>query len=80
MKNSKKKTSEEPKIDNAAIIQYMTKNGDMKVLAFSDYDLRELKRRVAIHMGTKKILSVQFYYNIRTNKDVHLIQKGVILE
>lgn len=80
MKSSKPKKPEEPRINNAAIIQYMTANGDMKILAFSSYDLNELKRRVAIHVSTKQVLSVQFYYNVRTNKDIHLVKKGVILE
>ena len=68
------------RVNNAAVIQYQTKKGDMKVLAFSDYDEWQLKHRVSIHMCQKKVLSIQFYYDVSTNKEIQLIKKGVILE
>lgn len=70
----------EPRINNFAVIQYMTKQGEMKVLAFSNYDVRKLKSRVCLHIGTKQILSIQFYYNVTTNGDLHILKEGVILE
>ncbi len=70
----------ELRINNAVVIQYQTKKGDMKVLAFSDYDVQKLMHRTTIHMGTKRVLSIQFYYDISTNKDIHLIAEGVILK
>lgn len=73
------KKSTEPKIDNFAIIQYQLKNGDMKILIFHDYDETRLKHRVSFHMP-KKILSIQFYYNVRTNQTLHLIKNGVVVE
>lgn len=66
-------------INNFAVIQYQLENGDMKVLAFSDYDVKRLKHRVSQHLP-KKILSIQFYYNVTTNKDIKLVKTGVILE
>lgn len=74
------KDLEETRINNVAIIQYELKNGDMKILAFYDYDIRSLKHRVSIHMATKKVLSIQFYYNVSTNKDLQLLKKGVLIE
>lgn len=68
------------KINNFAVIQYQLKNGDFKVLAFSDYDVDRLKHRVCIHLTTKKVLSVQMFYNVSSNGDLHLFKKGVILE
>lgn len=69
----------EYKISNFVIIQYMTERGDMKVLAIQDYDIQRLKHRVAIHMH-KKVLSIQFYYNVSTNEHLHVIERGVFLE
>lgn len=79
MGRRKKDTKKEYRINNVAVIQYMTQKGEMKVLAISDYDVRSLKHRVSIHMA-KKVLSIQFYYDVSTNKDIHVLKKGVILE
>jgi len=74
------KKDSSPAINNFAIIQYLTKKGEMKILAFSSYDVKYLKNRVTMHIGTKQILSIQFYYNVTTNGDLHILKEGVILE
>ena len=75
----KKKNDNNPNINNIAIIQYLLKNGDMKILVLADYDVQKLKHRVSIHM-TKKVMSIQFYYNVSTNKYLHILQNGVIIK
>lgn len=68
-----------PKINNLAIIQYQLTDGSIKVLAFSSYDKNNLNKRVGIYIGRRKVLSVQFYYNISTSQ-IKNLKEGVILK
>lgn len=67
---------------NFAVIQYENRDGQMKVIAFSDWDIRSLMHRVSLHMNTnKKVLSIQFYYAVDTSRmSVNIPKKGVIIE
>lgn len=67
---------------NFAVIQYETAKGEMRVLMFSDYDIRNLKHRVSLHMcNSKKVLSIQFFYAVEIHtSQVKITKKGTILE
>lgn len=73
------KDKNETRINNFAVIQYELENGDMKILVFSDYDIWKLKHRVSLHIP-KKILSIQFYYNVSTNDEIKLVREGVVIK
>lgn len=66
---------------NFAVIQYEDKQGKMKVIAFSDYDVASLKHRVSLYLSHRKIISIQIYYSVDTAKmSVRIPKKGVFVE
>lgn len=66
--------------NNIAIIQYELEDGRIKIVMLKRNDVRELKKIVGIHIGNKKkVLSVQFYWNL-DNKKINEFEEGTIYE